>query len=399
MIFTGVRRVGRLATGVRGWRSMVFGVAAGLSALWALALAGSAAALPTNCSQSGSTVTCTFSYTGSEQTFTVPAGVSAVAITAVGAPGGAGFPNGATASSGGDGATVSATVPVSAGPLSVEVGGGGGNGGANTEGPGGFNGGGGGGTDMGGGGGASDVRTCSIANCSLSSSDTRLVVAGGGGGGIVGGGPPGAGGSAGSPLVSGPGAGAAAPPGGAGGDGGFGGMSGGAGGSSDQCSGNPGALGQGGTGSTNCSPDLSGGGGGAGYYGGGAGGFSADSTGTIGGGGAGSSFWIIGATGTSMSEDSTGTPSVTISYTAPPSASDLAATLVSDSRGKGPGTALADKATAIRAAVNAGQTVTACADITDYLGLVKAQNNKSLTRAKASQLTTDATNLAAALGC
>jgi len=54
----------------------------------------------------------------------------------------------------------------------------------------------------------------------------------------------------------------------------------------------------------------------AGYYGGGDGGISIYST-TGGGGGAGSSFWIPSATNTSMSTDTTGTPSVTISYSHP----------------------------------------------------------------------------------
>jgi hypothetical protein len=49
--------------------------------------------------------------------------------------------------------------------------------------------------------------------------------------------------------------------------------------------------------------------------------------------------------------------------------------------------------------VNAGQTATACADISDYLGLVKAQANKKLTQADADVLTGDAISLAAALGC
>ena len=48
-------------------------------------------------------------------------------------------------------------------------------------------------------------------------------------------------------------------------------------------------------------------------------------------------------------------------------------------------------------AVNAGQTATACAGITDYLDLVKAQTGKKLTPAQANQLTTDATDLADAL--
>jgi len=80
-------------------------------------------------------------------------------------------------------------------------------------------------------------------------------------------------------------------------------------------------------------------------------------------------------------------------------ASTLAAQLVTASAGKGPGKALADKAAAIQAAVNAGQTATGCADITDYLGLVKAQTRKTLDTAQANQLTTDAQALADALGC
>ena len=81
------------------------------------------------------------------------------------------------------------------------------------------------------------------------------------------------------------------------------------------------------------------------------------------------------------------------------SAGELAATLVSDVAGVAPGTALVDKATAIQAAVTSGDTSTACAGITDLLGLVNAQTGKKLTIAQAGQLTTDADNLAAALGC
>ena len=81
------------------------------------------------------------------------------------------------------------------------------------------------------------------------------------------------------------------------------------------------------------------------------------------------------------------------------SAGELAATLVSDATGVGPGKALFDKAAAIQIAVTAGATSTACAGITDFLGLVNAQTGKKLTMAQAGQLTTDADNLAAALGC
>jgi len=72
----------------RGWRALVFAVAAGLSALSALALAGSATALPSNCTQSGTTVTCTFAYTGSAQTWTVPAGLTDATFDVQGAQGG-----------------------------------------------------------------------------------------------------------------------------------------------------------------------------------------------------------------------------------------------------------------------------------------------------------------------
>jgi len=81
------------------------------------------------------------------------------------------------------------------------------------------------------------------------------------------------------------------------------------------------------------------------------------------------------------------------------SPADLAAQLVADSTGKGPGKALANEASGIQTATNAGQTATVCAGITGYLGLVKAQTGKKLTVAEANQLTTQATDLADTLGC
>jgi hypothetical protein len=72
---------------------------------------------------------------------------------------------------------------------------------------------------------------------------------------------------------------------------------------------------------------------------------------------------------------------------------------LSDSTNVAPGTALVDKATAIQAAVNAGQAAAACADITDYLGLVKAQTGKKLTDGTPAMLSADANNLALAFGC
>lgn len=63
-----------------------------------------------------------------------------------------------------------------------------------------------------------------------------------------------------------------------------------------------------------------------------------------------------------------------------------------------PGSALADKAAAIQTAGSAGDP-TACADITGYLALVRAQTGKKLTQGQASVLTTDVQNVALDLGC
>jgi hypothetical protein len=125
----------------------------------------------------------TFSYTGSEQYFKVPRGVTQLMVVASGA-------SGPTASSsgcgheGGSGGLVKATISVTPGEkLAVFVGGEGDSGSAcGTSGKGGFNGGGNGGEGVSpsngtGGGGASDVRE---------GGDTllnRILVAGGGGGG------------------------------------------------------------------------------------------------------------------------------------------------------------------------------------------------------------------------
>jgi len=126
---------------------------------------------------SGSGVT--FAFTGYEQCYTVPDGVTSVHVTATGAPG----------SGGGNGARVTRDLTglVSGQTLSVEVGG------TGSGASGGFNGGGSGGAggNFGqpgqGGGGGSDVRTCSASVCPLSNpfaiSDDRLLVAGGGAGG------------------------------------------------------------------------------------------------------------------------------------------------------------------------------------------------------------------------
>lgn len=235
----------------------------------------------------------TFSYTGSEQTYTVPAGATEIHVVAVG---GSGLNS---TSTDGQGGTVTANLPVTAGlRLFVEVGGNG------QQEAGGFNG---GGAD--GGGGASDVRTDSCgASCPgpTDSLMTRLIVAGGGGESVPKGefttaaAPGGDAGAPGGPSPLGGGAGTQS-------QGGAGGSTVGATGSGCPDEGSAGSLGQGGGGTP---PDL---GGGGGYYGGGAGAALACSFfWTPGGGGGGSDYVEPGAQDTSYGVDSTATPSVTI---------------------------------------------------------------------------------------
>jgi hypothetical protein len=270
----------------------------------------------------------TFTYTGGEQTYEVPAGVALVRINAIGAAGGNLSCHG---QSGGHGGSITADVPVTAGQtLYVEVGGAGENGcgGAQVSAGGGFNGGGSSGTSApgetgAGGGGASDVRTVStIGTSRLETLDSRLVVAGGGGGagdavllfeanggdsGQAGFASFGAGGVAagGDPGVTGFGSGG----------------SGGAGGISPECpqgsNGLRGGFGFGGAGGS--ATTDSGGGGGGGYYGGGGG--SGDNEireCTSGGGGGGSSFVVdsaVNLVGPAVTDEAA---SVTITPIAPP---------------------------------------------------------------------------------
>ena len=293
-----------------------------------------ASGLPSNCSASLSVVTCSYGFTGAEQAFAVPLGVSAVQVAATGAPGSS------YSATGGVGGTASGSVSVTPGSsLYIEVGGPGQD--FAAGGGGGWNGGGHGGRSQGsGGGGASDVRTISCAASCGTGGDSaslasRLLVAGGGGAGgadardTIGG--PGAGGAAGNPGDPG----SADPFSDAGGGGGgAGGLSqvsnGGAGGTAatagtDGDSGQPGALGQGGAGADIYS---GGGGGGGGFYGGGGGGGGAINNASQdvaegGGGGGGSSYAPGGVTGIAAS---TGiAPSVTVIYTATLSGAKAAA--------------------------------------------------------------------------
>ncbi len=247
------------------------------------------------------TASSTFSAPG-QYVFTVPAGVTSVAVVAVGAAGG-----GACDAVGGEGASVSGVFAVVPGEqLDVGVGGPGGTGsvpcGVGTAGgAGGFGGGGAGGTGVisdggGGGGGASAVGAPFV---SAGFPSMLMIAAGGGGAG--GGGP--AGGNAGSPggdVVCGAGGAGTSSAGGAGG------------GSAGDCSGadgTAGSLGLGGSGGGVISGD-GGGGGGGGYYGGGGGASPIPGA----GGGGGSSFI---AQGTLVATPTSAPAGVTFTYDAP----------------------------------------------------------------------------------
>ena len=122
----------------------------------------------------------TFAFTGDEQTFTVPAGVRAVHVVAIGAPGGANPP--VAAGGTGDRVEADVAVPPGATQLFVEVGAKGFEGGPSrgfaTDS--GFNGGGQSCCGAGNGGGASDVRT--LPRTDIRTLNSRLLIAGGGGG-------------------------------------------------------------------------------------------------------------------------------------------------------------------------------------------------------------------------
>jgi hypothetical protein len=258
-----------------------------------------------SCTTSGTTTTCVYTFTGTEQTFLVPTGVTSLTITAIGAAGETIGTN-----PGGAGAQVFSTIGAIPGTtLFVEVGGAGG---VST-----FNGGGLGAATAGDGGGASDVRT--IARADAGTLPSRLVVAGGGGGagsdGTCGAGTGGDGGAQAAAGANGAicvvassggtggGAGTSSA-GGALGDGGAGGTAG--------SPGTVGTPGTGGDGGISAGAACGGGGGGGGVFGGGGGGggLTGADVGAGGGGGGGSSH------GTSLGSTSAAA-SVTIAYTTP----------------------------------------------------------------------------------
>jgi hypothetical protein len=252
--------------------------------------------------------TNTFDFTGSNQSFTVPAGVTSITMEGFGAAGG---DNEAGDASGGNGGYLKSTITVTPGDvLTIVVGKGGG---INDE-PFGDGGQGGSGSPLGNfaagsGGGATYVKN--------SSNETLFVIGAGGGAGGAGLMDQGADGGAGGGLIGGDGfvAFGGGPP-GEGGTQGFGGAG----------PGSPGASLAGGDGADfNAMMDEGGGGGGgAGYFGGGGGdsGFMMDPGS---GGGGGSSFVIAGSTDTTNTQghaSATGDGSITFTYTLPESESE-----------------------------------------------------------------------------
>jgi hypothetical protein len=290
---------------VRRALSVITVLLAGLGATaLTLTTAEVAQALPTNCAQPTlvGPVTCSYTVTGAEQTFSVPAGVTSVNVVAIGGAGGPsdiGVP-------GGRGAQVSGIVStVNVPTLYVEVGG------TGAQSFGGFNGG--GSTYFaGGGGGASDVRV-QPRTVDLATTDSRQIVAAGGGGGsgfvcpVAG-----VGGGAGLPGAQGSDSQSCALDGGTGGGAGTA-TGGGAAGSPSGFAGSLGVGGGPGTATCNCAQGA----GGGGLWGGGAGGVSSlASMGLItdhggGGGGGGSSLVPAGGTGPTLTSAA---PSVTITY-------------------------------------------------------------------------------------
>jgi large repetitive protein len=251
--------------------------------------------------------------------YLVPAGVSELTVTVVGAQGGG--QHGAIApGTAGQGATVQAIIPATAGTtLYAEVGSSAGAGGGGATGP------------AANGGGESALQSCSVgaggcAYTAIPGTDPRLVAAGGGGGGGEGGvgstGP--AGGDAAGAV--GPGAGGngtqSSPPTNAGGHGGLTttNTTAAIGTASAACSaarnGLVGSPGQGGTGGWVDGNESGGGGGGGGWVGGSGGGAGdcpfEGSSGTGGGGGAGASFAEASALNVSIALAGGTTPEVVI---------------------------------------------------------------------------------------
>jgi hypothetical protein len=309
-----------------------------------------------------------FSFTGAMQSFVVPADVTGIHVVAIGGRGGTGF----LAPAGGFGAVATADITVTPGQqLVVAVGGNGGDAARGVGGAAGFNGGAQGGTmgdaASGKGGGAGGGMSAVYPPEGLL---LGWVIAGGGGG--SGGGPLGGGGGTGSADDGrngsagglGGGTNGIGYPGGNRGGGGTA-TGGGVGGALNGA--NAGTFVAGGVGQTATyfNPHGAGGGGGGGVFGGGGGGEAPLSGDDGGGGGAGSSSIAIGrATNGSYSQDTTGTPSITLTYDVPltPAATGDGGGTVGGSGGRGgtAGTPALSRVTASRrafaAAAHGGST-------------------------------------------
>jgi hypothetical protein len=62
-------------------------------------------------------------------------------------------------------------------------------------------------------------------------------------------------------------------------------------------------------------------------------------------------------------------------------------------------TALDNKLQDVLVAIQAGQTATACSELTDFIGFVQSHTGKGLTTAQANQLVNEATVIKTRLGC
>ena len=296
-------RAGRAPTRFSGRRAGAVALAAAVAA--AVAPAGSAVAAH-SCTTAAGTTTCVFPFTGDEQMFIAPEGVTSVHVVARGAGGGTSVFGGA---GGGRGAVVSGDLAVPGNHvLYVEVGG------VPTVGSrcypgqpcdGGFNGGGSSTSIFGpGGGGASDVRTTTRTAPNTLASRLLVAAGGGGGGDDAGPCPGGAGGDAEAPGQAGQAGSSCEPTGGTGGGPG----TASAGGAGGVPGGGAGALGAGGSGNT-------GGAGGGGLYGGGGGGNNNLIDDLSGGGGGGGSNLVPAGGTAGLTSDR---PQIAISYPAVP---------------------------------------------------------------------------------
>ncbi|MGC8461232.1 MAG: kelch repeat-containing protein [Candidatus Dormibacteria bacterium] len=238
--------------------------------------------LPTACSQIGSsgnyTEQCTYGYTGSTQSLSLPSGLTSVHVSLSGA-GGAGSGNGA-------GGKISGTLAVSGGStLSINVGGAGNGDNGGTGGAGGWPDGGSGGSGHNGGGGGGGSSSIYV-------NGTRMIAAGGGGsyGGYGSGQGSSTGGTGGATAANG-------------GNGSNGG------GSCNGYGGTAGASGGGGGSGSNygaCSVDQGGGGSSGSSSSGGSGGGGSGASGSGGGGGGAGGGWLGGGGGGGGSTDSSG---------------------------------------------------------------------------------------------